>query len=63
MTIAAGDLGTADAWAAAVLALGGEGPELLCAAPCGIEGFVICADDTTLQTPDLPRTEAGAALR
>lgn len=53
VTVAAADLATADAWATAVFALGGDGPDLLAAAPAGLEAFVIRAG-TTLQTAGFP---------
>lgn len=55
VTIVAADLGTADAWATAIYALGArDGLRALADAPAGIDGFVIAGDDRTWHTRGLP---------
>lgn len=53
VTVTARDLGTADAWATAILAWGREGLDLLADAPPDLEALVVL-EDTTVQTPGFP---------
>ncbi|MEA2142053.1 MAG: FAD:protein transferase [Solirubrobacteraceae bacterium] len=53
VTVTGRDLGTADAWATAILAWGDDGFDLLAHAPPDIEAFAVL-DDTTVQTPGFP---------
>jgi hypothetical protein len=47
------DLGTADAWATAILASGRDGLDLLADAPPDLEALAVL-EDTTVQTPGFP---------
>jgi thiamine biosynthesis lipoprotein len=53
VTVTGRDLGTADAWATAILAWGVDGFDLLAHAPPDMEAFAVL-DDTTVQTPGFP---------
>jgi len=53
VTVAGPDLGLADAYATAALAMGADGPEWTLELD-GYEAMTILADDTVLSTPDFP---------
>ena len=54
VTVTARDLGTADAWATAILAWGRDGLDLLADAPPDLEALAVL-EDTTVQTPGFPQ--------
>lgn len=54
VTVTASDLGTADAWATAILAHGEHGLDLLADAPDGLEAFVVRDAASVVQTGGFP---------
>jgi FAD:protein FMN transferase len=57
VTVVGPDLGTADAYATAALAMGADGPAWTLGLP-GYEAMTILADETVLATPGFPEVAA-----